>query len=120
VLAHLCRRVYTIERYRTLMREAEERFQKLALTNITTRVADGARGWPEQAPFDRIILTAAAEILSQVLIEQLKPDGVMVLPMGGPQEQWLMRVRRTGEGVREEELLPVRFVPLVEGMARET
>jgi protein-L-isoaspartate(D-aspartate) O-methyltransferase len=119
VLAHLCRRVYTIERYRTLMREAEERFAKLGLTNITTRVGDGARGWPEQAPFDRIILTAAAETLPQALIEQLKPDGIMVLPLGGPQEQSLVRVQATAAGIREEELLPVRFVPLVEGSARE-
>ena len=119
VLARLCRRVYTIERYRTLMREAEERFRELALTNITTRVGDGARGWPEQAPFDRIILTAAAETLPQALIEQLKPEGVMVLPLGGPQEQSLMRVRLTAEGIREEQLLPVRFVPLIEGTARE-
>jgi protein-L-isoaspartate(D-aspartate) O-methyltransferase len=119
VLAHLCRRVYTIERYRTLMREAEERFRKLGLTNITTRVADGARGWPEQAPFDRIILTAAAETLPQPLIEQLKPDGVMVLPLGGPKEQSLMRVRLTAKGLRMEELLPVRFVPLIESVAKE-
>lgn len=119
VLAHLCRRVYTIERYRTLMREAEERFRKLGLTNITTRVADGVRGWPEQAPFDRIILTAAAETLPQPLIEQLKPDGVMVLPLGGPKEQSLMRVRLTAKGLRMEELLPVRFVPLIESVAKE-
>jgi protein-L-isoaspartate(D-aspartate) O-methyltransferase len=119
VLSHLCRRVYTVERYRTLMRAAEERFQALALTNITTRVGDGARGWPEQAPFDRIVLTAAAESLPQALIEQLKPDGIMLLPRGGTHEQWLMRVRLSAEGVREEELLPVRFVPLVEGAVRE-
>jgi protein-L-isoaspartate(D-aspartate) O-methyltransferase len=119
VLSHLCRRVYTIERYRTLMRAAEERFQALALTNITTRVGDGARGWPEQAPFDRIVLTAAAEALPQALVEQLKPDGIMLLPRGGTHDQWLMRVRLSGEGIREEELLPVRFVPLVEGAARE-
>lgn len=120
VLAHLCRRVYTIERYRTLMREAEERFQKLTLANITTRLANGARGWPEQAPFDRIILTAAAETLPEALVEQLRPDGVMVLPLGGTQEQWLTRVRVTAEGIREDRLLPVRFVPLIEGAARET
>jgi protein-L-isoaspartate(D-aspartate) O-methyltransferase len=120
VLAHLCRRVYTIERYRTLMREAQARFQGLGLTNVTTRVGDGARGWPEQAPFDRIILTAATENLPEALIEQLKPDGVMVLPLGGPQEQWLTRVRLAAEGIRQEELLAVRFVPMVEGLARET
>jgi protein-L-isoaspartate(D-aspartate) O-methyltransferase len=91
----------------------------LGLTNITTRVADGARGWPEQAPFDRIILTAAAETLPQPLIEQLKPDGVMVLPLGGPKEQSLMRVRLTAKGLRMEELLPVRFVPLIESVAKE-
>jgi protein-L-isoaspartate(D-aspartate) O-methyltransferase len=117
VLSYLCRRVYTIERYRTLMREAEARFKELALANITTRVGDGARGWPEQAPFDRIILTAAVEATPEALVGQLKPQGVMVLPLGGPQEQWLTRVRLTEQGLKEEALLPVRFVPVVEGAA---
>lgn len=119
VLSHLCRRVYTIERYRALMRAAEQRFQMLDLTNVTTRIGDGARGWPEQAPFERIILTAAAEAPPQGLIDQLKPDGIMVLPVGGPQEQSLVRLRLTEKGLETDELLPVRFVPLVEGAARE-
>jgi protein-L-isoaspartate(D-aspartate) O-methyltransferase len=119
VLSHLCRRVYTIERYRALLREAETRFQELGLHNITTRFGDGMEGWPEQAPFDRIIVTAAAEDVPKPLLEQLGEDGVMVIPVG--REGWgqdVLRIRRTPEGFESEALLPVRFVPLVSGLAR--
>ena len=116
VLAHLCRRVYTIERYRELLKEAEARFTELRLHNITTRWGDGTKGWPEQAPFDRIIVTAAAPELSEVLIDQLAPDGVMIAPVGGTTlGQSLIRCRRTEEGYQSEELWPVRFVPMMEG-----
>ena len=116
VLAHLCRRVYTIERYRELLKEAEARFTELRLHNITTRWGDGTKGWPEQAPFDRIIVTAAAAELPEVLIDQLAPDGIMVAPVGSTAlGQSLIRCRRTGEGYQTEELWPVRFVPLMEG-----
>lgn len=116
VLAHLCRRVYTIERYRELLKEAEARFTELRLHNITTRWGDGTKGWPEQAPFDRIIVTAAAPELSEVLIDQLAPDGIMVAPVGGTTlGQSLIRCRRTAEGYRTEEMWPVRFVPMMEG-----
>ena len=117
VLAHLCRRVYTVERYRTLMEEAEARFLALNLTNVTTRIGDGTKGWPEQAPFDRIIVTAAAEAVPDALIAQLGMDGLMVIPVGpDPEHQEIVRLTRTPEGVQKEALLPARFVPLVAGL----
>lgn len=123
VLSKLCRRVYTIERYRTLLKDAVKRFEELHLHNITAKVGDGAEGWPEQAPFDRIIVTAAASAVPRKLVDQLKPGGLMIVPVGAPGgrgEQNLVRIERTEEGVKREELLPVRFVPLVEGVARES
>jgi len=118
VLARLCRRVYTIERYRSLLDEAEARFRELRLSNVTTRHGDGARGWPELAPFERIIVTAAAEEAPPALLEQLGEGGVMIVPLGARGEQRIVRLRRTAEGVAREDLLPVRFVPLVEGAAK--
>ncbi len=123
VLSRLCRRVYTIERYRTLLRDAVKRFEELHLHNITAKVGDGAEGWTEQAPFDRIIVTAAAASVPLKLVEQLKVGGLMIVPVGAPGgrgEQNLVRIERTEEGVQREELMPVRFVPLVEGVARES
>ncbi len=114
VLSRLCRRLYTIERHKELLEDAEARFLKLRLHNITTRVGDGAEGWPEQAPFSRIIVTAAAAQVPGALIDQLGPGGIMVVPVGrrsGVQE--LLRLTRTESGVQEENLGPVRFVPLV-------
>jgi len=120
VLARLCRRVYTIERYRSLLQEAEARFQALRLTNITTRVADGMKGWPEQAPFERIVVTAAAGTVPAALVDQLAVDGIMVLPLGSTTtEQEIVRVVRTPQGSTEEALLAVRFVPLLPGVAEE-
>ncbi len=116
VLSKLCRRLYTIERHRELLREAEKRFAELRLDNIVTRYGDGSRGWPEQAPFDRIIVTAAATEMPEALVEQLKPGGRMVLPLGRDLfDQQLVRVTRGEEGVEVEPLLGVRFVPLVAG-----
>lgn len=116
VLAQLCRRIYTIERHRELLREAEKRFAALRLNNIVTRYGDGSRGWPEQAPFDRIIVTAAAADLPKPLIDQLAVGGLMVLPMGSDVfDQRLVRIRRTEDGHEIEPLLDVRFVPLVPG-----
>ena len=120
ILSLLCRRVYTIERYRTLAREAEERFKALKLSNITAMVGDGMKGWPQQAPFDRIIVTAAAKDIPEDLIAQLAVGGIMIIPVdAGPGRQELKRVVRSGEEIEVETLLPVRFVPLVEGVARE-
>ena len=123
ILARLARRVFTIERHRVLVREAERRFAALRLGNIVTRFADGAKGWPEQAPFDRIIVTAAAREIPTVLVEQLVPGGIIVLPVGAEyHDQRLVRVRRRESsdesGYDTEELAWVRFVPLVAGLPR--
>lgn len=120
VLSHLCRRVYSIERYRTLLRDADARFRKLDLSNITTKTGDGSKGWPEQAPFDRIIVTAAAQEVPFDLIDQLKIDGWMIIPVGrSVEDQTLMRIKKTEDGLTQEPLLPVRFVPLVAGRPNE-
>lgn len=117
VLSRLCRRLYTVERHRELLGEAERRFLKLRLHNITARVGDGARGWPEQAPFTRIIVTAAAETVPATLVDQLAPGGVMVVPVGCQGgDQALLRLTREADGIREEVLDSVRFVPLVMGL----
>jgi protein-L-isoaspartate(D-aspartate) O-methyltransferase len=121
ILSPLCRRVYTIERYRTLAKEAEERFKVLRLANITQMVGDGYKGWPKQAPFDRIIVTAAARDVPKALADQLAVGGIMIIPLEeGPMAQELYRITRDEQGFSRERLLPVRFVPLVEGVARES
>jgi protein-L-isoaspartate(D-aspartate) O-methyltransferase len=120
VLSRLARLVYTIERYRTLMGEAEARFKQLQLGNIITRFGDGGEGWPEQAPFDRILVTAAAPAEPKTLLAQLKPSGILVAPVGRGPIQTLKRYLGDGEGgFREEVLCDVRFVPLLDGVARE-
>jgi protein-L-isoaspartate(D-aspartate) O-methyltransferase len=121
ILARLAKRVYTIERYRTLAQEAGKRFKELGLQNITQMVGDGHKGWPKQAPFDRIIVTAAAKDIPPALAAQLAVDGIMIIPLEeGPQRQDLYRITHTDEGYVREKLLPVRFVPLVAGVARES
>ena len=120
VLSQLARRVYTVDRYRRLVREASDLFRQLDLANVTAFTADGSHGLPDQAPFDRIIVTAAAEDPPGPLLEQLKPGGIMVLPVGQSDAvQSLIKVTRTARGFDYEELRPVRFVPLVEGMGSE-
>jgi protein-L-isoaspartate(D-aspartate) O-methyltransferase len=120
ILSPLCRRVYTIERYRTLAKAAGERFKKLGLANITQMVGDGTKGWPRQAPFERVIVTAAAKEMPQVLFEQLAIGGIMMIPIEEQQGyQNLCRITRDERGFEREELLPVRFVPLIEGVAKE-
>ena len=120
VLSRLARLVYTVERYRTLLREAESRFKSLQLTNIITKFGDGALGWPEQAPFDRILVTAAAPSEPKTLLRQLKPSGVLVAPVGKGPVQKLIRYAGGGEGAFSAEVLcEVRFVPLLDGVARE-
>ena len=115
ILSFLCRRVYSIERLRPLLVEAENRFRKLRITNVTSKFGDGAKGWPEGAPFDRVILTCAPPEIPATLLNQLKTGGIMVAPEGSDREQSLVVIRRTEEGFERRELLPVRFVPLVEG-----
>ncbi len=119
VLAQLCRRVYTIERYPSLLHEAEQRFAEMQLNNITAIVGDGYQGWPQQAPFPRIIVTAAAPEIPPLLVDQLDLGGIMIVPVGDPNGQQILRVLKTEDGAETKELLPVRFVPLVEGVVRE-
>jgi len=119
ILSRLARRVYTVERYRTLAKEAEERFAALKLTNIVTRIGDGTLGWSEQAPFDRIIVTAAAPERPDGLLSQLKDGGIAVAPIDtGNGKQILVRYEKSGETLTETTLFDVRFVPLVKGAAR--
>lgn len=121
VLARLSRRVYTVERYRSLLTTAEKRLNELKITNVVTKLGDGNKGWIEQAPFDRILVTAAADSRPEALIAQLSPNGgIMVAPVAvNPTEQDVIRYTREGDDIREERMLPVRFVPLLPGIARE-
>jgi len=130
VLAPLCRRVYTIERHRPLLREAEPRFKALKLDNVVTRHGDGFDGWPEQAPFDRILLSAAVSEVPVNLTEQLKPGGWLIAPVGSVPKsddfaisasfsQYLTKIIRDENGTRHEELIPVMFVPMVTGVPQE-
>jgi protein-L-isoaspartate(D-aspartate) O-methyltransferase len=127
VLSPLCRMVYTIERHKPLLRQAEERFKQLRLSNIVTRHGDGYKGWPEAAPFDRILLAAVVPEVPPILIEQLKPDGVLVAPVtinaaAESFSQHLVKIIRTESGATQEALIPVLFVPMIPGMpdARKT
>lgn len=120
IVAQLARRVYTIERHRRLAREAERRLDAARITNVTVLAADGCFGLEDQAPFDRILVTAAAEDPPGPLMAQLKEGGIMVLPVAQSDAvQHLIKVTRTATGFDYEELLPVRFVPLIEGLAPE-
>ncbi|HEY4164355.1 MAG TPA: protein-L-isoaspartate(D-aspartate) O-methyltransferase [Dongiaceae bacterium] len=121
VLSRLARRVYTIERFKSLLDEAEARFKHLRLHNITSKCADGGKGWKEQAPFDRIIVTAAAAEMPQTLAAQLAVDGIMVVPVGPERgDQVLERVTKQADGsLKRDVLADVRFVPMVEGILPE-
>lgn len=117
VLSRLCRRVYTVERHKDLLAVAEERFRAMRFHNITTRHGDGALGWPEQAPFERILVTAAADDIPGILVDQLGPGGIMIVPVGSnPADQQLVKLTKTADGAETEELWTVRFVPLVTGI----
>ncbi len=120
ILARLSRRVFTLERFRSLQRAAEARIRQLGLGNVVMKIADGGAGWPEQAPFDRIIVTAAAPARPDALLQQLSPGGVLVAPVGAGPTQELLRYTLREDGVFEEEvLMDVRFVPLLPGIPRE-
>jgi protein-L-isoaspartate(D-aspartate) O-methyltransferase len=120
ILSQLARRVYTVDRHKRLVVQASEVFRQMDLTNITAVTADGSFGLPDQAPFDRILVTAAAEDPPGPLLAQLKTGGIMVLPVGQSDAvQSLIRVTRGEDGLDYEEILPVRFVPLVEGLGRD-
>jgi len=117
VLAEVVERVHTIELIETLGRGAEQRLQELGYRNIEMKIGDGYAGWPERAPFDGIVVTAAAPTIPPALIAQLKPGGRMVIPVGGEGFiQYLKLVtKRADGGYDEREVIPVRFVPLVPG-----
>jgi protein-L-isoaspartate(D-aspartate) O-methyltransferase len=118
ILSRLCRRLYSIERHRELHSSASQRFEALRLRNITTLLGDGWKGWAEQGPFDRIIVTAAADEIPQTLVDQLSVGGVMVAPIGEQyQDQEVLRIVRQEDGVFYDSLFPVRFVPMVRGLA---
>ena len=115
VLSELCDHVYTIEIVNALANESTERLEKLGYKNITVRSGDGYKGWPEEAPFDRIMVTAAPEEIPELLIEQLAEGGIMVIPVGKQYEiQYLWVItKEVGGQIKKEKILPVRFVPMV-------
>jgi protein-L-isoaspartate(D-aspartate) O-methyltransferase len=120
ILSRLVNEVVSIERYRTLAEAARARIATLGYQNIDIRIGDGLAGAPDRAPFDRIIVTAAAETIPPALVEQLVDNGIMLLPLGphgGVQR--IVRVTKSGAAIRQEELIGVRFVPLLPGQARE-
>ncbi len=120
VLSRLARFVYSVERYKSLLKEAEGKLKVLGVDNVFTRHGDGGEGWPEQAPFDRIMVTAASPHEPRDLLRQLKPGGVLVAPVGRGSVQMLNRYTADEDGAfSRESLLEVRFVPLVEGVAKE-
>ena len=117
VLAALAREVYTIEIVPELATQAAETLESLGYSNVHVRHGDGYAGWPANAPFDRIMVTAAPEQVPQPLVDQLAPGGRMVIPVGGA-EQWLTVVEKTPTGVIERRTIPVRFVPFTRGATR--
>jgi protein-L-isoaspartate(D-aspartate) O-methyltransferase len=120
VLSRLAREVVTVERYRTLAEAARARLATLGYRNVEVRVGDGLAGVPERAPYDRIMVTAAAETVPEALVQQLAEGGVMVLPLGPHSgTQQLVKLTKGEQGIKQEELIGVRFVPLLPGTARE-
>ena len=116
ILAQLVNHVYTVERIKTLQYQAKRRLQRLDLHNVSTRHGDGWAGWPTKAPFDAIIVTAAAPVVPEALVQQLKVGGRLIIPVGESRsEQQLLLIEKTSTRVRTERLEAVRFVPLVHG-----
>ncbi len=113
ILARLAGTVFTVERLPDLLVEAEERFRRLGLTNIRTRLGDGAAGWPEEAPFDGILVTAAAPRVPDPLLAQLAPQSRLVIPLGDLASQELVVLQRTARGFEQRSAGGVRFVPLI-------
>lgn len=117
VLAALVPQVFTVERIEVLLRQARRRFRQLGLTNLRSRYDDGKLGWPDEAPFDAIILTAAGDTIPTRILDQLSPTGVLVAPVGSPSRQTLIRMHGDGQGdFIQEELGAVSFVPLLGGI----
>jgi len=120
VLSHLAREVVSVERYRTLAEEARARLKALGYENVDIVVGDGFAGVPDSAPYDRIIVTAAAETIPQALLDQLADGGIMILPLGSHDgSQHIIKLTKSVTGIRRENLIPVRFVPMLPGKAQE-
>ena len=117
VLAALVETVYTVERIEELLRQARRRFRNMKIENVRSRHDDGNIGWPSEAPFDAIVLTAAGETVPRKLLDQLAEGGVLVAPLGPPGKQKLTRVRREGDALVSDELDEVSFVPLLGGLS---
>ena len=115
ILSHLCRRVYTMERLRPLIVAAENRLRSIQVSNVTFRYGDGHKGWPEAAPFDRIIITCQSNTIPDCLISQLKFGGILVAPVGVTGHEELIVVKRTEDGATVKKLMPVKFVPMLKG-----
>jgi protein-L-isoaspartate(D-aspartate) O-methyltransferase len=114
ILASICRRVYTIERHAALLEDAEKRFEKLRIRNVTSKIGDGTLGWDAQAPFERIIVTAAAADIPPILVDQLSINGIMIVPIGRDENfQTIIKVVKKESGLETEQLRDVRFVPLI-------
>ncbi len=120
ILSRLAREVVSVERYRTLADTARDRIKTLGFSNITVIAGDGFAGAPDQAPFDRIMVTAAAEEIPDALVDQLGEEGKMVLPLG-PRDgtQYIVKLNKSASGLTRQNLIAVRFVPLLHGKARE-
>jgi protein-L-isoaspartate(D-aspartate) O-methyltransferase len=117
VLAALVPQVYTVERIEELLRQARRRFRQLGINNLRSRYDDGKLGWPDEGPFDAVILTAAGDAIPHAILDQMTPTGVLVAPVGSPSSQTLIRMRGDGQGdFIQEELGAVSFVPLLGGI----
>jgi len=120
VLSHLAREVVSVKRYRTLAEEARARLKALGYENVDIVVGDGFAGVPDRAPYDRIIVTAAAETIPEALLDQLADGGIMILPLGSHDgSQHIIKLTKSVTGIRRENLIPVRFVPMLPGKAQE-
>ena len=120
ILSRLAREVVTIERYRTLADQARDRLKALGYDNVEILAGDGFAGMPERAPYDRIIVTAAAETVPETLMDQLADDGLMILPLGSHEgSQHIIKLTKSQTGTQRENLIPVRFVPMLPGQAKE-
>jgi protein-L-isoaspartate(D-aspartate) O-methyltransferase len=117
ILSHLVPKVFTVERIEELLKAARRRFHRMRLNNIYLRYADGHLGWPSQAPFDGIMVTAVAQSVPGELLEQLSIGGVLVIPVEKNDQQRLIKIRRTEDGYDETDLGAVVFVPLLSGLA---
>ena len=121
ILASMCRRVYTVERHAPLLKQAEQCFDKLRIRNVTSKVGDGTLGWEAQAPFERIIVTAAAADVPPILAGQLSVNGIMIVPIGlGDNFQTILKVIKKKNGLETQELRDVKFVPLIPEVATGT